>query len=264
MLIKLGTNVDWTIAFVTECSILNSSLFEASKRGWGEKPSKYVFMRLKVKTVEFLVSGLVDGWHGNVDLLIMNNTDVELPVSFGQSSEDDVSVSESGDKVLDNEYSQMVAKTFVFSFLQHRQNPGKMQNNLIPSIGIKNEKLIVFMYDCDNDVLLGSHLLDLFDEGDIDVRIVIFLWFILNYKLFCTGLIDDYKFDNYQADFQTLLDKDCLQRYRNGVTMPCHSKTSHKRSFYPNKSDVPSVLEKRVKISNLPEILQWDIFDDRC
>jgi hypothetical protein len=46
--------------------------------------------------------------------------------------------------------------------------------------------------------------------------------------------------------------------------MPCHSKTSHKRCFDPNKSDVPPVLEKRVKISNLPEILQWDIFDDRC
>ena len=129
-----------------------------------------------------------------MDILIKSRTDEELPVTIGKPCEVDASVSsielKSDEQILDdNPCSQMIAETIVFSFLQNKRNSGKIHNCLIPSIGINNEKLIVFMYDCENDVLLGTRALDLFDEGDFDIRIIIFLLLVLNYRLFCTGLI---------------------------------------------------------------------------
>ncbi|XP_060602395.1 uncharacterized protein LOC132755535 [Ruditapes philippinarum] len=171
----------------------------------------------------------------------MSKNKQELPVFIGEPTEDDISGSsvevKSSEKLVSDLCPQMIAETIVFLFLQNKQNAGKLRNNLIPGIGIINEKLIVFMYDCENDVLLGSRAMDLFEDEDVYIRIILVLWLVLNYKLFGTGLIDEIK--NYKANFHSLLGNENLERYKTEVAMPFHKKHSQKRTFDPNISSIP-------------------------
>ena len=50
---------------------------------------------------------------------------------------------------------QIMAQCIVFSFLQKKLHPDYV-NHLIPSIGIARHRLVMFFYDCDNDVLQES------------------------------------------------------------------------------------------------------------
>jgi hypothetical protein len=108
------------------------------------------------------------------------------------------------------------------------------------------------MYDCENDVLLGSRAMDLFEDEDFYVRIIIVLWLVLNYKLFGTGLIDEFK--NYKANFHSLLGNENLERYKTEVAMPFHKKHSRKRTFDPNISSIPRNLKRRLDSYMYPVI----------
>ena len=125
-----------------------------------------------------------------------------------------------------------------------------MNNYLIPGIGINNDKLIVFMYDCVNDFLLGTHSLDLFEEGDVYVSVIIVLWLVLNYRLFCSGLIEDFK--SYKANFRRLLGDDYLKHYEKEVCMPFHKKYSRRRVFDPTISSLPR--NPKRKLESYPEV----------
>jgi hypothetical protein len=200
-----------------------------------------------------------------MDILISDAED-RLPVFIAESPDNDVSMSDIEERSCEispaDAYAQMIAETFVFSFLQHKQNSGKLRNSLIPSIGIIGEKFIVFMYDCENDVLLGSGVLSLFYKGSIDVRSVIFLWLVLNYRLFCSGLIDDFK--SFKSEFHTLIGDEYLRRYRNEVTMPCHEKSSRKRAYDPSISRNPPAVRKRVNRAQYPVIPALKIYGEDC
>ena len=197
--------------------------------------------------------------------MIVSKTEDGVPVFIGESTNDDVSVS-SVDESLDERisqdvYTQMIAETLVFSFLQHKQNFGILRPYLIPSIGIVNEKFIIYMYDCEKDVLLGTCALNLFYKDEVDVRSIIVLWLVLNYKLFCSGLIDDFK--SFHAEFHTLIGAKYVQRYRNEVTMPCHKKSSQKRTYDPSISDNPPAVKNRVNRSKYPKIPAIKIYDSK-
>lgn len=89
-----------------------------------------------------------------------------------------------------------MAQTNVFSFLQHKCNADKWKHFLIPCIGLSAEKMIVYMYDCVDDVLLGVPSSDLFSTvrpNYFEVTSVIFLWLLLNYGLFGTGVPEKLK-----------------------------------------------------------------------
>ena len=104
------------------------------------------------------------------------------------------------------------------------------------------------MYDCENDVLLGSPALDLFDKGNVFVSTIMVLWLVLNYKLFCIGLID--KTEWYKSNIHNLLGKENLERYKAEVSMPFHSKISKTKTFDP--SNFKPVNPKR-KLESYPE-----------
>jgi hypothetical protein len=105
------------------------------------------------------------------------------------------------------------------------------------------------MYDCEYDVLLGSQALALY-EKNIIVQHIMFLWLVLNYKLFSTGLIDDFK--NYRANFHRLLGNDNLERYKSEVTMPFHKKHSQNRTFDPETYKTSQLLRRKVDTSSYP------------
>ena len=187
-----------------------------------------------------------NGWHGKADILILNTDKEGLPVCIGEPSDDQISVSSfdvtSCEDSNDNSWSRIIAETIVFSFLQHKHNYEKLRNNLIPGISINNGKLVVFMYDCEKDVLLGSVAMDLFDKNNIHMRTVIFLWLVLNYKLFCSGVIDDFK--NVKANFHRLIGAEKLKKYKTEVSMPFHKEFTQITCFDPHKLRTPTNLKR--------------------
>ncbi|XP_060603219.1 uncharacterized protein LOC132756229 [Ruditapes philippinarum] len=173
--------------------------------------------------------GLHGGWHGKVDILVTCKNEELLPVFIGESIDDEIL--ETDENIVDNSLDQIMAEAIVFSFFQRKQYFGRLKHNLIPSIGIISGRLIVFMYDCENDVLLGSSVMPLLNQGGIAVSSVISLWLVLNYKLFGTGLIDELK--RYQANVHRLLGDEKLEEYRTKVSMPFNNTFCQDISYDP-------------------------------
>ena len=72
-------------------------------------------------------------------------------------------------------FSQVVSCAITFSFVYHNRHKDK--GSLIPTIQVSRDGFDVFFYDCKNDVLIGQ----MFDWSHVSL---IFLWAILNYRLF--------------------------------------------------------------------------------
>lgn len=92
----------------------------------------------------------------------------------------------------ENILSQAIAQTIVFSLLQKQKHP-EFLHHMIPNIVISPEKLEIMMYDSDNDVLLCSnpiHLfnLDLPENRTLIDETVVIIWMVLHYRIFGTGL----------------------------------------------------------------------------
>lgn len=83
-------------------------------------------------------------------------------------------------------FDQAIAQTIVFSFTQRERHPN-LREIFIPNILVSPKELRVFMYDSDNDILIYSPPLDIFqdDTGVLNVYSIIVLWMVLHYKLFC-------------------------------------------------------------------------------
>ncbi|OPL21193.1 hypothetical protein AM593_09565, partial [Mytilus galloprovincialis] len=103
--------------------------------------------------------GWIDGWHGKSDIL-MNNVSVHLAnveddnFKVGSSA---VSSSESSPETkTSNHQEQVFAQSIVFSFR------GNLRHSLVPTIGISKKKIVIYFYDSEEDVLLGTTELDLF------------------------------------------------------------------------------------------------------
>ena len=109
-------------------------------------------------------------------------------------------------------YSQIRAQSIVFSFYQQKHNLEKMRTCLVPVIGISNEKLYYSFYDSEHDVMLVSGLLSMWQVERIVTWIMVFLWMVLNYRLFCSGVTDEMK--SYPSGF--------FKVYKSEVTMPAH------------------------------------------
>lgn len=152
----------------------------------------------------------------------MRKVEEVLPVTIGESLDDDMSMSadeiKTSEKCIGDLYHQIMAETIVFSFLQHKQNFRKLKNYLIPGIGIISQTLIIFMYDCESDVLLSSCLMPFFNKAGIIPSSVMVLWLVLNYKPFGTGLIDEIK--EFLSNIHRLLGEEKLEQYKTKVCRP--------------------------------------------
>lgn len=132
----------------------------------------------------------------------------------------------------------MLAQTVTFSFLSFNCSNGALEPSLVPSIGITPEQLIVHMYDCVEDVLLCFCPLDIVSNKKLNIRAVLLLWLVLNYKLFCAEVPDKYK--QYTSNFHQKLGPDFLKIYQTEVTRPLHTSIGLKdREEYP--APVPGV-----------------------
>lgn len=129
---------------------------------------------------------------------------------------------------------QVMAETLVFSFLQHEHNTDKVSSYLVPGIGLCKEHMILYMYDCKEDVLLGIPPLSIFpNKSDgIDRRTVVLLWLVLNYGLFCTGVPEELK--KHKAGIKKIVGENILEMYYTKVSKPCHVKQIN---FFQPKTD---------------------------
>jgi hypothetical protein len=152
----------------------------------------------------------------------MGRTDViieDLPVLFTTTTSDGTESQDSS--VTSNEdRNQLLSQNIVNSFLQCKLKKKILKNLLLPGIRISSKLLTIAFYDCENDVLLESSVLELFSGSmTLNYTVILFLWLTLNYRLFCTGITDEMK--QFKADFYKRLD-DHLYIYLNDVTKSVH------------------------------------------
>ena len=141
---------------------------------------------------------------------------MNLPITIQSSGDDDndidgsfhsvSSVEEKGtNKISQQDGSQILAQTIVFSCLQQKES--KLKNYLVPGIEISSRCAFICFYDSVNDVLLTTEkdvMLFQFHESDdpqhsLVVKAIVLLWLTLNYRLFGTGLGEAMK--TYKAEF---------------------------------------------------------------
>ncbi|XP_045196059.2 uncharacterized protein LOC123551294 [Mercenaria mercenaria] len=169
--------------------------------------------------------GCPRGWHGQADVLF---PDDKVSLSVVAPPEDDaVSVTsdssleiKKGENFTTESVSQVVAQTVMCSFVQQRKNPTQ-PCALVPGIGICSEKLIVYLYDCVEDILLTTGPLDLYAQMGLfglNPRAIIILWLILNHKLFSNKTPERYK--GYMANFHHVLGPVQLEAYKNESEQP--------------------------------------------
>lgn len=203
--------------------------------------------RFLFSCIVFFFIGCKNGWHGRTDILM----DEQLPIAV---EPDDASHSVSSAteiKTSDNDHKQIIAQTIVFSFLQQKKNREKLNNFLVPGIGISAKNVIAYFYDCEEDVLLTTVPLLLKEEQpQLDIYTVVFLWLTLNYKYFCSGLTDEMK--NYKADFFGVVGNN-LDMYRNSVTRPVQS--DHEKS----KENMNAWVQKQLPVKSTDEIGRYGI-----
>ena len=167
---------------------------------------------------------MLDGWLGRTDILIEDTLPVKVCTDVddftdGQPETKSVSSTDIEDKFSINGQRQLLAQTIVFSFIQHKYNRQKMQNCLVPGIGIGTKNLLIYFYDSENDLLVGSTYLETFLSDYLAVENVVFLWLTLNYRHFCSG--PDELMNKYPSGFVKLAG-DHIEKYRNEVIIPAH------------------------------------------
>ncbi|XP_052692894.1 uncharacterized protein LOC128171201 isoform X1 [Crassostrea angulata] len=111
----------------------------------------------------------------------------------------------------ENMLSQAIAQTIVFSLVQKQKHP-EFLHHMIPNIVISPEKLEIMMYDSDNDVLLCSNPillfnLDLPDDRTLIDETVLIIWMVLHYRIFCSGLnkANPYLLERCKSNFRQLV-----------------------------------------------------------
>lgn len=100
----------------------------------------------------FFIVGSPEVWHGNVDAMM--DTSIKFVKEKACASDGYGNEAEIVDLKTDRE--QIIAQSIVSSFYQKRINPD-YTNHMIPSIGILKDKIVVYFYDCINDVLIESY-----------------------------------------------------------------------------------------------------------
>ena len=156
----------------------------------------------------FYFSGNSKVWHGNVDILLGPHPSVAVYAKDDDSTGADSDGSLSSFEVKDNsdlinDRSQIISEAIVFALLQKKCNPS-FDNYLIPTIGISKTDILFYLYDPEHDILLESPPFNIFEpyaSNSLELSSVLALWFILNYKTFCTGITVAMKERNFTADF---------------------------------------------------------------
>ena len=162
--------------------------------------------------IVIFIPGNSEVWHGSVDILLGQHPDVLV---YAKDSDDAIGTDVGGSKEKNNsdERSQIIAETIVFAFLQKTNNPA-LKNFLTPTVAVSEEDVVFHFYDPELDFLLESPLFMIWNKGsELYYPTVLALWFILNYKTFCTGITIGMKERNFTADFLSGMDDDIKTIY---------------------------------------------------
>lgn len=175
--------------------------------------------------LSFIV-GLPEGWHGRLDVIVNEVPVIITTEDLSQSPEssvNDVPTELRAAKELPPSCTrQMRSEAILFSFLQQKRHPD-LENFLIPAVAVSKEQVAFCFYDSENDLLLQTPPIGLFDESKVYLRraTVLALWLVLNYKYLCCGVPEKLRRPKYSAEFFTQVGSQ-LDDYRNRVESPCH------------------------------------------
>lgn len=94
-------------------------------------------------------------------------------------------------EVKQHNLEQAFTQTIVFSLVQKQRHPDSL-DHMVPNVVISPEKFEIVMYDADNDILLCSNSiflfnLDLPENRTLTNEAVVVLWMVLHYRIFCSG-----------------------------------------------------------------------------
>lgn len=128
---------------------------------------------------------------------------------------------------------------------------------MIPSIGISKDKIVVYFYDCINDVLLeSSEMPFLTAQGALVKSTIVALWLVLNFKYFCSGITKGMKESGFKSGFVQIVQEKL--KYYDEVTSPCEPRDTMEEEPWtwgpPPEHDEPA--EKLEDVNNLGP---WEI-----
>ncbi|KAK3096040.1 hypothetical protein FSP39_022360 [Pinctada imbricata] len=132
----------------------------------------------------------------------------------------------SGDILLSmNTVDQIMAETITNAFAQINAN-SVLKGLMIPSFGCTQDHVVIFLYDPENDILLQTNLINLFEvPGQLSVSAIIEVWMFLNFaELLKPDLAKKYKFES--AKFH-----DSVKGY-----LSFYEKASYKEKLAPSES----------------------------
>ena len=77
---------------------------------------------------------------------------------------------------------QAVATSVVSSFTQKHRHPD-FENAAYPTLLMSSKKCAIVIYDCTNDVLLITNVMELASDGSLNPEVLLLLWLVINYRL---------------------------------------------------------------------------------
>lgn len=200
-----------------------------------DAPNPFTSVSVEMVYGHSLFSGNSEVWHGNVDILLGSHPDVPVYVKDSGPDVDESSSSfeEKDNSDLINDMSQIIAETIVFAFLQKKYNPA-FENYLIPTVGVSKREILFYLYDPEHDILLESPPFNIFQyqSSRLSYPTVLALWFILNYKTFCTGITKAMKERNFTADFLSQVNSEIKTIYKAHLQFRDCRTGSVKLSYY--------------------------------
>ncbi|XP_060563593.1 uncharacterized protein LOC132722980, partial [Ruditapes philippinarum] len=162
--------------------------------------------------------GVPSHWHGRVDIL----TDVAVKIIVPEEPESDDAGNRSTKIKMGAYRDEIRAGAIVYSFLMRKKHP-ELDNFLIPTVVMSKTHIAVVFYDCENDILLETPLLSLFQQGNdviLSKSTILILWLALNFKYCCSGVPDGIIDTGYKANFFKHTGS-VLESYREDVIAPC-------------------------------------------
>lgn len=200
----------------------------------------------------FFIVGSPEVWHGNVDAMM----DISIKFVKEEACTSDGYGNEAKIADLKTDREQIIAQSIVSSFYQKRINPD-YTDHMIPSIGISKDKIVVYFYDCINDVLLeSSEMPFLTAQGALVKSTIVALWLVLNFKYFCSGITKGMKESGFKSGFVQIVQEKL--KYYDEVTSPCEPRDTMEEEPWtwgpPPEHDEPA--EKLEDVNNLGP---WEI-----
>ncbi|XP_033763517.1 uncharacterized protein LOC117344797 [Pecten maximus] len=172
--------------------------------------------------------GVESCWHGFVDMVVSGNELVNTVQTSDLTEKVKMVVGvKTKENLLDSRFqSSVIAETITNSFAEVNRNPA-VSGLPIPAFGCTPDEILVFAYDCRNDMLLKKMVdLKLF-HNDVKSATIVMLWLYINFTSFMRRDVTDTLTKPFLSEFTSEF---CSSRQIES----CYRKvTSATPEFYP-------------------------------